>query len=254
MAERPPSVARVVAIASGKGGVGKTTVTAHLATALRAIGLRVGIFDADLYGPNIPDIFGLTSEARGTTWLPVARKSATPYLKPDMRAGFPIVSLGLMVPPARAVAPDPAFIGRLAYQTFRDVQWGELDYLLLDFPPGTGEPQDTLRSRLTIDGVIAVTTASPLAIADAERLVDWAMRDGGRVLGVIENMAYLACPRCGDNIRLFETAIGDSAVLAQHEVLATIPWLGHAAPPSPAAPNNPLAPVATWLTEHMPLG
>src|SRR4029453_1155923 len=132
-------VARTLAIASGKGGVGKTTVTVNLALALAQSGARVGILDADIYGPNIPLMLGIRQTKTMPGMLPVARADRTPYIPPIERFGLKVMSIGLRVAEADPVMPDPRFAGRIVSQTLRDVRWGQLDYLLVDLPPGTGE-------------------------------------------------------------------------------------------------------------------
>ncbi len=250
---RLPGVRRVVAVASGKGGVGKTTVTAHLGLALGATH-RVGIFDADIYGPNIPTIFGVRSQTRGENWLPMARRDATPYLNPIVRSGVKIMSLGLLIPEGRAARPDPRFIGQLVLQTVKDVRWGELDYLLLDLPPGTGEPQRTLLEGLEIDGFIIVTTASSLALADAEREVDWLSREGGTVLGVVDNMSETRCPACGASVRLFEGSVADSPVLGTLPLAQSLPWATdlNGVAGQDSSPPARLKPLADWLVARLP--
>jgi ATP-binding protein involved in chromosome partitioning len=246
-----PGVRRIIAIGSGKGGVGKTTVAGHLALALARRGRAVGLFDADLYGPNVTTLFGLAGKAKGDAWMPVARARREPYIEPVRAQGVAIMSLGLMIPEGRAARPAPELIGALAEQTVRDVRWGPLDYLVIDMPPGTGEPQRTLLQALEIEGFIVVTTASGLSIADCEREVDWIVRDGGAVLGVVENLAYLTCPGCGKEISLFEGSVAESKALGRYPLLARLPWSAPVAGPITAAGAAALAGefdrVARWL-------
>jgi ATP-binding protein involved in chromosome partitioning len=244
-------VKRIVAVGSGKGGVGKTTVAGRLAVALARRGRAVGLFDADLYGPNVTTLFGVAGKATRDAWMPVARARKEPYIKPVEASGVAIMSLGLVIPEGRAARPAPELIGRLAEQTLRDVAWGALDYLLIDMPPGTGEPQRTLLQTFDIEGFIVVTTASALSIADCEREVDWIVRDGGSVLGVVENLAYLRCPHCGQEVSLFEGSVGASKALGRYPLLARLPWSAAVAGPigveSAGALRDEFDRVAGWL-------
>jgi ATP-binding protein involved in chromosome partitioning len=203
MPQRIEAVTRTLAIASGKGGVGKTTVTVNLALALAQSGARVGIFDADIYGPNIPLMLGIRQTKTAPGMLPVARADRTPYIPPVERFGLKVMSIGLLVGEADTVMPDPRFAGRIVSQTLRDVRWGQLDYLLVDLPPGTGEPQQSLVEVVALDGAVLVTTPQDLSLLDAGRSLGLFRRAGVPVLGVIENMSYLICPHCGEQVEVF---------------------------------------------------
>jgi ATP-binding protein involved in chromosome partitioning len=205
-------------VASGKGGVGKTTVAVNLALALRQNGIRVGVFDADLYGPNILLMFGVPP--RPSTGkplnIPVVRTERNPYIPPLERFGLQVMSLGLVLGDTDTIIADGRFAGRMMCQTLQDVLWGELDVLVLDFPPGTGEPQQTLLKTIHIDGVLLVTTPQDLSCMDTCRSVGLFRQIGVPILGVIENMSYLHCPHCGEPIEVFarsqrEWAITDPA-------------------------------------------
>jgi ATP-binding protein involved in chromosome partitioning len=245
------AVRRIIAVGSGKGGVGKTTVAGYLAVALARRKRTVGLFDADLYGPNVTTLFGVASTATGDPWMPVARAGRQPYIKPVRAHGVSIMSLGMVIPEGRAARPAPELIGQLAQQTMRDVDWGRLDYLLIDMPPGTGEPQRTLLQALDVEGFIVVTTASQLSIADCEREVDWIVREGGVVLGVVENLAHVQCPSCGEHIALFEGDVSSSSALSRYPLLARLPWSAGAARPMSGEAEPALAPefdrIAAWL-------
>jgi ATP-binding protein involved in chromosome partitioning len=196
-------VDRTLAIASGKGGVGKTTVTVNLALALAQGGARVGIFDADIYGPNIPLMLGIRQTKTAPGLLPVARADRTPYIPPVERFGLKVMSIGLLVAEADTVMPDPRFAGRIVSQTLQDVRWGQLDHLLIDLPPGTGEPQQSLVDVVALDGAVVVTTPQDLSLLDAGRSLGLFRKAGVPILGVIENMSYLVCPHCGERIEVF---------------------------------------------------
>jgi ATP-binding protein involved in chromosome partitioning len=203
MPQRIEGVAHTLAVASGKGGVGKTTVTVNLALALAQTGARVGVFDADIYGPNIPLMLGIHQTKSAAGMLPVARASRVPYIAPIERFGLKIMSIGLLVGEADTVMPDPHFAGRIVSQTLQDVRWGQLDYLLIDLPPGTGEPQQSLVEVVALDGAVLVTTPQDLSLLDAGRSLGLFRQAGVPVLGVIENMSYLLCPHCGERIEVF---------------------------------------------------
>jgi len=208
----PASVKHILAIASCKGGVGKTTVSVNLALALRRRGTRVGLYDADLYGPNVPLMLGIRGraasfplsvpDARGQSvgMIPVARRDTVPYIQPFRRFGTAVMSVGLWFGETEAVMDPPSFGAEMIRQTFQDVLWGELDFLLLDFPPGTGEPQQTLMSTIRIDGVIIVTTPQELSLMDTGRSIQYFRNRGVPILGVVENMSYMVCPNCGKEL------------------------------------------------------
>src|ERR671938_1398565 len=164
-----PNIARTLVVASGKGGVGKTTVSVNLALALAARGARVGLFDADIYGPNVPLMLGVRRGQSARGLLPIARASSEPYIQPLERYGLKVMSIGLLVGEGDAVMPDPHDAGRIITQTLRDVRWGALDYLVIDLPPGTGEPQQSLLRAVKVDGMVVVTTPQDLSLLDAGR-------------------------------------------------------------------------------------
>jgi ATP-binding protein involved in chromosome partitioning len=201
-----PNITRTLAVASGKGGVGKTTVSVNLALALAATGARVGLFDADIYGPNVPLMLGVrrSAPANPMATIAVARAGdAPPSISPLERFGLKVMSIGLIVGEGDTVMPDSNFAGRIVTQTLRDVRWGELDYLLIDLPPGTGEPQQSLVQQFTLDGVVIVTTPQDLSLLDASRSLGLFRQAGVRLLGLVENMSYLTCPHCGERIEVF---------------------------------------------------
>jgi ATP-binding protein involved in chromosome partitioning len=202
---RIPGVAHVLAVASGKGGVGKTTVAVNLALALHQDGVRVGLFDADLYGPNVPLMFGVRRQPATSKPLniPVARTDRQPYIPPLQCFGVKVMSLGLVLGDTDTIMADAGFAGRMIRQTLQDVVWGDLDVLLVDFPPGTGEPQQTLLKTIHLDGVLLVTTPQDLSLMDTSRSLGLFRQTGVPILGVIENMSYLHCPHCGEPIEVF---------------------------------------------------
>jgi ATP-binding protein involved in chromosome partitioning len=199
-----PNIAHTLAIASGKGGVGKTTVAVNLALALKALGARVGLFDADLFGPNVPLMLGIHRRKPGGGYVPTARpKAAQPYIEPLERYGIKIMSTGLIVAEDQIINPIAEEAGRIVVQTLRDVLWGALDYLLLDLPPSAGQPQQELLARVKMDGVIIVTTPQDLSLLDSSRSLQMYAQAGVRVLGLVENMSHFICPRCGERHEIF---------------------------------------------------
>ncbi len=192
-AEEMPSLGKVLAISSGKGGVGKSTVSANLAAALAKQGNRVGLMDADIYGPNIPRMFG------------VDRKPEVlgGKIQPLEAHGVKVMSLGLIVErDAPAIWRGP-IIMKIITQFVRDVAWGELDYLLVDLPPGTGDAQLSLTQIVRLHGALIVTTPQEMAVGDSLRGAKMFERVGIPVLGIVENMSYFVCPHCGDRSEVF---------------------------------------------------
>ncbi len=210
--KRIPGVERILPIASGKGGVGKSTVSANLAVALAAQGLRVGLLDADVYGPSQPRMLGITgrpSSPDGTTILPLRNHGVT------------AISIGMMVAEGEAVVwRGPMLMGALE-QMLRQVQWGGLDALLVDLPPGTGDVQLTLAQKAEVTGAVVVSTPQDVALLDARKALDMFKKTGTRVLGLIENMSTYICPNCGHEAHIF----GHGGARAEAETLG-IPFLG----------------------------
>lgn len=220
-----PSVRYVVAVASGKGGVGKTTVTVRLALALSKMGLRVGIFDADVYGPNVPAMLGIHRRVRSQAFVPVVRRADAPaYIPPLKRHGLEIMSVGLLLAEDQAINPLAATAGQFVVQTIRDVRWGDLDVLLIDLPPSAGQPQAEMLEKRILDAVILVTTPQDMSLLDAGRSLQLFRQHGVRVLGLVENMAYFECPGCGERHEVFARSLAwQSEVLAGLPVLVRVP-------------------------------
>jgi ATP-binding protein involved in chromosome partitioning len=190
-----PALGKVLAISSGKGGVGKSTVSANLAAALakQGGGHRVGLMDADIYGPNIPRMFGVDAkpEVRGGK------------IQPLEAHGVKLISLGFIVErDAPAIWRGP-IIMKIITQFVRDVAWGELDYLLVDLPPGTGDAQLSLTQIIRLHGALIVTTPQEMAVGDSLRGAKMFERVGVPVVGIVENMSYYVCPHCGDRSEVF---------------------------------------------------
>jgi ATP-binding protein involved in chromosome partitioning len=180
---------RLIAVASGKGGVGKSTVSANLAVALARLGLKSGLVDADIYGPSQPRLMaadGIRPEARDKQLIPV-----------PTRWGVPMLSMGQLVEPGRAIAwRGPMAAGALGQMV--DADWGDTDPLILDLPPGTGDVQLTMIQKHRPVGAVIVSTPQDLALIDARRAIDLFVKAGIPIIGIVENMAGYACPHCGE--------------------------------------------------------
>ncbi len=199
-----PSLGKVLAISSGKGGVGKSTVSANLAAALARDGHRVGLMDADIYGPNIPRMFGENAkpEVQGGK------------IQPLEAHGVKLMSLGFIVErDAPAIWRGP-IIMKIITQFLRDVAWGELDYFLVDLPPGTGDAQLSLTQIVRLHGAIIVTTPQEMAVGDSLRGAKMFERVGVGVVGIVENMSYFVCPHCHEHSEVF-LAGGGSRLAAE---------------------------------------
>jgi ATP-binding protein involved in chromosome partitioning len=188
-----PHLGNIVAISSGKGGVGKSTVAANLAIALAKRGARVGLMDADIYGPNIPRMMGVNAPP------PVENEKIIPL----QAYGVKIMSLGFMIERDQPAIWRGPIIMKIITQFLRDVQWGELDYFLVDMPPGTGDAQLSLVQATMVHGAIIVTTPQEVASGDALRGAKMFQRVAVPVLGVVENMSYFICPHCEHKHRIF---------------------------------------------------
>ncbi|MFO1518507.1 MAG: Mrp/NBP35 family ATP-binding protein [bacterium] len=194
--QRLAGVKNIIAVASGKGGVGKSTVAANLALALFQQGNKVGLLDADIYGPSVPTLFGLKDKQPAVD--PEKRK-----LVPLEKFGLKIMSIGFMMRETDAVIWRGPMIHKMLQQFLDDVDWGTLDYLIIDLPPGTGDAQLSLSQLIPMTGVAIVTTPQDIALADVVRGVAMFQKVGVPVLGVIENMSYFACPHCDKRTDIF---------------------------------------------------
>ncbi len=222
-----PEVKNIIAIASGKGGVGKTTVTVNLALALQRQGANVGIFDADVYGPNVPIMLGIHRRKTAKGLAAIARRREAPaYIKPLSRFGLNIMSIGLLVAEDQVIDParSPDAVGQLVVQTLKDVIWGPLDYLLIDLPPSAGQPQASLIQRVPLRGVVIVTTPQDLSLLDASRSLRMFQEAKVPILGIVENMSYFVCPNCDEKHEIFQrSAKWRPALLADASILGQIP-------------------------------
>ena len=209
---RPASVRSILAVGSGKGGVGKSTVSSNLAVALARQGRRVGLLDADIYGPSQPRMMGQT------------RRPSSPdgkIIEPLLAHGVKMMSIGLMLDPDKAVVwRGPMLMGALQ-QMLGQVNWGELDVLIVDLPPGTGDVQLTLCQRAEPTGAIVVSTPQDVALLDARKAMDMFRTLKTPILGMVENMSAFHCPNCGHEAHIF----GHGGVAAEAESLG-LPLLG----------------------------
>jgi ATP-binding protein involved in chromosome partitioning len=221
-------VAHLVVVGSGKGGVGKSTVSVNLAVALAQRGLRVGLLDGDAYGPSVPLMLGLRNRQMNEGWaatLPLgfSRPSTQQRIQPLVRYGVRVMSVGFFVGEDQAVAPMPDVLGLLIRQLVLGVAWGELDVLLIDLPPGTAEPQATLCRELALDGALLVTTPQDVARVDTAKATAMLAAARTPVLGLIENMRGFVCPHCGERVEIFPPSTEARAILDDLPLLGAIP-------------------------------
>ena len=215
--QRPiPGVKHIIAISSGKGGVGKSTVTTHLAIALAQKGAKVGLMDADIYGPSVPRMFGILNQTP-----PVNENNK---LEPIERYNVKSMSMGLLVEDNQALIWRGPMLFKAIEQFLRDVNWGELDYLLIDLPPGTGDVQLTLCQKVPMSCAITVSTPQNISLIDVTRSVDMFKKLNIPIYGLIENMSYFLAPS-GEKMGLFPKGELDK-YLKEHEIekLAEIPF------------------------------
>jgi ATP-binding protein involved in chromosome partitioning len=208
-------VRHVIAVASSKGGVGKSTVAVNLAVALAQDGQRVGLLDADIHGPNVPQMLGMAEER------PIAFGER---IFPPSIFGITVMSMGLLVPGEAAVIWRGPMLHQALRQMLRDVMWGQLDFLIVDLPPGTGDIQLTLSQTLPLSGTLMVTTPQEVALADVTRCAEMFRQLDVPVIGLVENMSYYVCPHCDQKETIFGEGGGER--LAQRigsPLLAQIP-------------------------------
>ncbi len=189
-----PGVRATVAVASGKGGVGKSTVAVNLAVSLAQSGAKVGLMDADIYGPNIPIMMGVNQQPRAT---------ADQRIIPLEAYGVKLMSMGFLVSPEQAVIWRGPMLHSAVRQFLTDVEWGDLDYLVIDLPPGTGDVQITLAQSVPLTGGVVVATPQDVALADVIKGIMMFQKLEVPVLGVVENMSYFLCPHCGERTDIF---------------------------------------------------
>jgi ATP-binding protein involved in chromosome partitioning len=207
-----PGIRNIIAVGAGKGGVGKSTTSVNLAVALVRRGARVGLMDADVYGPNIPQMLGVKDQPEVTE---------DKKMIPPMAHGVKVMSMGMLVPPDQPIIWRGPMLHGAVQQFMRDVAWGELDYLVVDLPPGTGDVSLSMAQSVPVAGAVVVTTPQGVAVSDVRKAVGMYRQLNIPILGVIENMSHFVCPHCNESTDIFGTGGG--------EAMATdmgIPFLG----------------------------
>lgn len=189
-----PGVRAIIAVASGKGGVGKSTTAVNLALGMAANGLRIGLLDADIYGPSLPRMLGLSGKPETTDGK---------VLRPHVRHGVKVMSMGFLVAEETPMIWRGPMVMGAIQQMLRDVAWGELDVLVVDMPPGTGDAQLTLSQNVPLAGAVIVSTPQDIALLDARKGLNMFRRVDVPVLGIVENMSYFCCPNCGHRSDIF---------------------------------------------------
>ena len=195
-----PGVKNIIAVASGKGGVGKSTVSVNLAVALAQAGATVGLLDGDITGPNIPMMMGLEGQPKA---------SANNKITPLERYGVKTISIQFFVPEGQPIVWRGPLVGGAIQQFLRDVDWGDLDYLVIDLPPGTSDAQLTLAQAVPISGAVLVTTPQEVSLADVGKALAMFQRLSVPVIGLVENMTAFACPHCGELTEIFGRGGGE---------------------------------------------
>lgn len=230
------NVTSVIAVGSCKGGVGKTTISVNLAMALRREGLNVGLFDADLFGPNVPLMLGIRrhesrfpmsmkrgKDGKSVSFIPLYHKDEEQYIEPTKRFGLQIMSLGFWFS-EKVVTKDTGYLGgHLVSQVLRDVRWSELDILIIDLPPGTGQLLQMFLESVHINGMVIVTTPQEMSLLDTSRSVQFFRQCGIPILGRVENMSYFTCPHCGKRTDVFEDKTQDWTEYIELPPLGSVP-------------------------------
>lgn len=211
-----PGVKKIIVVASGKGGVGKSTVSTNLALALRKYG-SVGLLDADIYGPSIPRMMGAINQkptiSNGTEINPVERY------------GLKLMSIGFLAEEGAAIVWRGPMLFKAMDQFFRDVKWGELDYLIIDLPPGTGDVQLSVVQKVPVAAAVIVSTPQNVALIDAKKAIDMFERTQVKIAGLVENMAYMINPANGEKMQLFPKGEMDSYIASKNiPKLAQVPF------------------------------
>ncbi len=188
-----PGVSRIIAVGSGKGGVGKTTVAVNLAIALSKMGHTVGLIDADIYGPNVPLMMGSTQQPRVNGQM----------IEPNLTHGIKTISIGYISPGDKPLVMRGPMLHQIIRQFLQQVNWGELDYLIIDLPPGTGDVVISLVQTVPLTGAVVVSTPSDVSLEDARKALEMFGQVNVEVLGIVENMSHFTCPHCHHQIDIF---------------------------------------------------
>ncbi len=248
-----PGVGKIIAVGSGKGGVGKTTVAVNLAIALARMGNKVGLIDADIYGPNIPLMMGSSQQPK---------VGPNNQIEPNITHGVKTISIGYISPGDKPMVMRGPMLHQIIRQFLQQVEWGELDYLIVDLPPGTGDVVISLVQTVPLTGAVVVSTPSDVALQDARKALEMFAQVNVEVLGIVENMSHFTCPHCSQVIDIFSK--GGAERTAQQ---FNVPFLGsielvpaireggdRGLPVALAGPDSPLAAefyeVARKLTER----
>src|ERR1700740_526245 len=189
-----PGVSKIIAVGSGKGGVGKTTIAVNLAIALSKLGQRVGLIDADVYGPNVPLMMGSSQQPR---------VGAGNIIEPNLTHGIKTISIGYISPGDKPLVMRGPMLHQIIRQFLQQVQWGELDYLIVDLPPGTGDVVISLVQTVPLTGAVVVSTPSDVSLQDARKALEMFGQVNVEVLGIVENMSHFTCPHCHHEIDIF---------------------------------------------------
>jgi ATP-binding protein involved in chromosome partitioning len=209
-----PGIKHLIAVASGKGGVGKSTTAINLALALKSLGLKVAVLDADVYGPSMPKLFGLKGK-------PLASDATGKRMKPMERFGVEVASIGFLVEEDTAMIWRGPMVMSALTQLLREVEWSETDVMVIDMPPGTGDAQLTLAQQTPLAGAVIVSTPQDLALIDARKGINMFNKVNVPLLGIIENMSYFMCGKCGERHEIF----GYGGAKAEAQKLG-VPFLG----------------------------
>jgi len=207
-----PGVGKIIAVGSGKGGVGKTTVAVNLAIALARMGNKVGLIDADIYGPNIPLMMGSSAQPK---------VGPNNQIEPNFTHGVKTISIGYISPGDKPMVMRGPMLHQIIRQFLQQVEWGELDYLIVDLPPGTGDVVISLVQTVPLTGAVVVSTPSDVALQDARKALEMFAQVNVEVLGIVENMSHFTCPHCSQIIDIFSKG-GAERTAAQFNV----PFLG----------------------------
>ncbi|MGC8467916.1 MAG: iron-sulfur cluster carrier protein ApbC [Acidithiobacillus sp.] len=242
-------IKNIIAVASGKGGVGKSTTSVNLALALAQEGAAVGILDADIYGPSQPRMLGISGK-------PTSKDGKK--MEPLEGHGIKAMSIGFLIDEETPMVWRGPMVMQALEQLLSDTRWGELDYLVIDLPPGTGDTQLTLAQKVPVSGAVIVTTPQDIALLDARKGLKMFEKVGVPILGIIENMSFYICPKCGNEDDIF--GHGGGALMAEQygvELLGAIPLdrrirdeADNGAPTVVAAPDSPLAKIYRELARH----
>jgi ATP-binding protein involved in chromosome partitioning len=235
-----PGISKIVAIGSGKGGVGKTTVAVNLAIALSKLGQRVGLIDADIYGPNVPLMMGSDKQPQ---------MGQNERILPNETHGIKTISIGYLSPGDKPIVWRGPMLHQVIRQFLQQVEWGELDYLIVDLPPGTGDVVISLVQTVPLTGAVVVSTPSDVALQDARKALEMFAQFNVEVLGIVENMSHFTCPHCHQEIDIFSRGGAEQTArqfnvpfLGSIELVPAIREGGdHGMPVALAGPTSPLA-------------